>query len=146
MKKIAILGLSMVATVTFAGPTATTTTTPPAQDTIVPICDASVAGSGKKDVYGGAGYVFVAGTNTPVFVQQGFTAQCSANTHVSFREPSNSNAVTLGLSLKGNQVFGGNSNGGAINSLIKCVGSTTSNGACTVTEDFIAANWTKAAS
>ena len=47
------------------------------------------------------------------FVFTGFTPRCSANTQVDFQEDASSAAVGS-TSFKGNQSFGGHSNGGAV--------------------------------
>ncbi len=47
------------------------------------------------------------------FVTTGFTPRCSANTQVDFQQ--NASAAAVGAaSSKGNQAFGGHSNGGAV--------------------------------
>lgn len=63
--------------------------------------------------------VCAAGTATAVtgvstnFVRTSFTPRCSANTQVDFQQ--NANAAAVGAaSSKGNQSFGGHSNGGAV--------------------------------
>lgn len=141
MKKLMFSLILSVATVgsAFAGPSATATATPPAADTVVPVCDGTVAGGGSKPIYGGTGNVFDPATVTPVFVQAGFTAQCSNNTTVSFREPDAVSAVVLGVSVKGNQVFGGSTAGGGVRTIAKCAAA-----AC-VASDLSTANWTTAA-
>ena len=147
MKKVMLssLAFSLVTAVTvggaIAGPSATATTTPPAATTVVPVCDASVAGAGSKAIYGGSGYVFVAGTDTAVFAQTGFTAQCSANTSVSFQEPDTTSAAVLGVSTKGNQVSGGSTAGGGVKTIAKCAGDP-----CVPGTDLSTNNWTTAKS
>ena len=66
-----------------------------------------------------AATVCAAGTATPVassttdFVRTGFTPRCSANTQVDFQQ--NASLAAVGsASSKGNQSFGGHSNGGAV--------------------------------
>lgn len=137
MKKLMFSLILSVATVgsAFAGPSATVTATPPTADTVVPVCDGLVGGGGSKNIYGGTGNPIAA----PVFVQTGFTAQCSNNTTVSFREPDAVSAVVLGVSVKGNQVFGGSTAGGGVRTIAKCAAA-----AC-VASDLSTANWTTAA-
>lgn len=144
MKKLTLSSLALtLATIgaAYAGPSATNTTTPPTADTVVPVCDASVAGAGSKAIYGGSGYVFVPGTDTAVFAQTGFTAQCSNNTTVSFREPDTTSAAVLGVSVKGNQVVGGSTAGGGVKTIAKCAADP-----CVPANDLSAANWTTAKS
>lgn len=52
-------------------------------------------------------------TGTAGFVKTPFTPKCSANTLVYFAQSANSAAVGS-VSTKGNQIFGGNSSGGAV--------------------------------
>lgn len=101
MKKIIIgLSLSVVSTLTFAASTAVCTT-----------------GTGSAvDATTGL-------TGSTAFVQTGFTPKCSANTSVAFAQSPNTAAVGA-ISTKGNQVFGGHTNGGAVAKL-------TTNGDCT---------------
>ena len=47
------------------------------------------------------------------FVRTGFTAKCSANTQVKFDQTATVGAAGS-VSTKGNQVFGGHTNGGAV--------------------------------
>jgi hypothetical protein len=66
-----------------------------------------------------AGTVCAAGAGTAVtgvatnFVKSTFTPKCSANTQVDFQQDA-SNAAVGSVSTKGNQVFGGHTNGGAV--------------------------------
>lgn len=79
----------------------------------------------KSTVNGGSGTVVA----TPVFVKTGFDVQCSSNTIVSYNEVSGTAFAVGSGSLKGNQSFKGNSNGGAVAVSAKCTGT---NDACTV--------------
>lgn len=98
-----------------------------------PVCGGESA-AGKAKVSGGSGTAIAAGT--AVFTKNGFDVQCSANTFVSFNEVSANLAAVAAGSSKGNQAFGGHSNGGAIlpggaadqASAAKCSGT---NDACT---------------
>jgi hypothetical protein len=147
MKKLTLssLAFALITVVTagsaIAGPSATATTTPPAAGTVVAVCDASVAGAGSKPIYGGSGYVFVPGTDTAVFAQTGFTAQCSNNTTVSFQEPDTTSAAVLGVSTKGNQVVGGSTAGGGVKTISKCAADP-----CVPGTDLSSGNWTTAKS
>jgi hypothetical protein len=78
----------------------------------------------KSTVNGGSGTPVA----TPVFVKTGFDVQCSSNTIVSFNEVSGTAFAVGSGSLKGNQTFAGNSNGGAVAVNAKCTGT---NDACT---------------
>lgn len=90
--------------------------------------------AGKAKVSGGSGTAIAAAD--AVFTKNGFDVQCSANTFVSFNEVSANLAAVAAGSSKGNQAFGGHSNGGAIlpggaadqASAAKCTGT---NDACT---------------
>lgn len=104
-------GVAAVATVTAATPYV--------------VCDGAVAGAGKTDVQGGPGAVVA----TPAaFTRAGFAIQCSNNVHMSINEVSDTLAVVGSGSAKGNQYFGGHTNGGAISPIGKCTGT---NDACT---------------
>ena len=58
----------------------------------------------------GTGSQVAGGTD---FVKSSFTPKCSANTSVAFDQSANSAAVGA-ISTKGNQIFGGHTNGGAV--------------------------------
>lgn len=75
------------------------------------VCDGESA-AGKAKVNGGSGTAINAGDAQ--FTKNGFDVQCSANTFVSFNEVSANLAAVAAGSSKGNQAFGGHSNGGAI--------------------------------
>jgi hypothetical protein len=47
------------------------------------------------------------------FAKAGFSPKCSANTYVTYAEDANNGAVGA-VSKKGNQIFGGHTNGGAV--------------------------------
>ena len=79
------------------------------------VCD-GLAGSGKTDVHGGPGAVVTGGT----FTVAGFAIQCSNNVHMSINEVDPTLAVVGSTSAKGNQYFGGPSNGGSITAMGKC--------------------------
>lgn len=75
------------------------------------VCDGK-AGSGMTKVNGGSGTVIEA--SKALFTKNGFDVQCSSNTFVSFEEVSANLAAVAAGSAKGNQSFGGHSNGGSI--------------------------------
>jgi hypothetical protein len=86
-------------------------------DTAYVVCDGAVAGSGKTNVMGGPGAVVA----TPAaFTRAGFAIQCSNNVHMSINEVSGTLAVVGSTSVKGNQYFGGHTNGGSVTALGKC--------------------------
>jgi hypothetical protein len=64
---------------------------------------------------------------TDIFVQSGFTVQCSNNVAMNYNEVSATIFGVAAASVKGNQVVGGNSNGGAI----KQIGSPCPTTGCT---------------
>ena len=116
MKKLliatAIAGASLTAWA--AGVSDITTIT---ADTPYIVCDGSVAGSGKTNVMGGPGAVV---TNPVAFTAAGFAIQCSNNVHMSINEASATLAVVGSASAKGNQFFGGHTNGGSVTAGGKC--------------------------
>lgn len=68
----------------------------------------------KLSINGGSG-----ATTTSTFFKGGFDVQCSNNVNLQYTE--NTSRLDVGaVSVKGNQYFGGNSNGGAIRALGKC--------------------------
>ena len=78
------------------------------------LCDGGTGG--KKTVAGGSGVV----VTSPTFFRNGFDFQCSNNVFLAYEE-ANATLLTVGsASKKGNQYFGGSSNGGAISALGKC--------------------------
>jgi hypothetical protein len=92
--------------------------------TVVSLCVA--ASSSFADDFTTVGAVCTAGAGTAIgasvatnFVKTSFTPKCSANTSVGFVQ--NSNAAGVGaISTKGNQVFGGHTNGGAVAKTADC--------------------------
>jgi len=80
-----------------------------------PVCDGG-AGAGKTNVWGGPGEVVTGGT----FTVAGFAIQCSNNVHMSINEVSTTLAVVGSASAKGNQYFGGHTNGGSVTAMGKC--------------------------
>ncbi|HPB91200.1 MAG TPA: hypothetical protein PK372_05585 [Rugosibacter sp.] len=117
MKKFLIAAVMASASLTaLAGGIAAGVTTITA-DTAYPVCDATVAGTGKTNVMGGPGVV----VSAPVaFTRAGFAIQCSNNVHMSINEVSANLAVVGSASAKGNQYFGGHTNGGSVTALQKC--------------------------
>jgi hypothetical protein len=86
-------------------------------NTAYQVCDGTVAGAGKTAVMGGPGAVVA---SPAAFTRTGFNIQCSNNVSMSILENDNTKATVGAVSLKGNQRFGGNSNGGAVNATAKC--------------------------
>ena len=80
----------------------------------------------KKPINGGSGT-----TTQTTFFKGGFDFQCSNNVLLSHDEYSTNMLLVAAGSLKGNQVFAGNSNGGAIKAVGKCTGT---NDACQATD------------
>ncbi len=78
------------------------------------LCVASAASMAATVCAGGTATA-VASDSSPrtKFVATGFTPRCSANTQVDFQEDASAAAVGA-TSTKGNQSFGGHSNGGAV--------------------------------
>lgn len=83
----------------------------------------------KLTINGGSG-----STTTSTFFKQGFNPQCSNNVYLDYLENSATNLSVGSVSVKGNQRFGGNSNGGAIKAMQKC-----SADPCTATDSSAAA-------
>jgi len=81
------------------------------------VCDGA-AGSGKTNVWGGPGAV----VPPPIlgFTAAGFAVQCSSNVHMSINEVGPTLAVVGSASAKGNQYFGGHTNGGSVTAYGKC--------------------------
>ncbi|MDA8254632.1 MAG: hypothetical protein M0Z99_03170 [Betaproteobacteria bacterium] len=135
MKKILVMGLitglcstgAFAAACTFAGTgvQAGAIGTPVA-NTEQCACDGGKAQ--KTSINGGPGAVVA----TPVFTKTGFEVQCSSNTVVSYNEVSGTLFAVAAGSGKGNQLFSGNSNGGAVaTSTTACTGT---NKACLGTD------------
>lgn len=91
----------------------------------ITVCNAGATGGGKTSVNGGPGAV----PATTVFTRTGFEVQCSANVQMAFSEVSVTAAAVGAVSVKGNQRFGGHSNGGAIGAQRKCTAAS-----CVATE------------
>jgi len=72
-------------------------------------------------------------TGTDIFVKTGFSVQCSNNVHMAYNEVSSNSIGVVAVSAKGNQIAGGNSNGGAIGVLGTCGTGSTACGATDVT-------------
>lgn len=119
------IALISIASAAFAGPSATGITTPAANTNQV-VCDGDVAGGGKMSIFGGSGAVIDGAA--AVFIRNGFDFQCSANTWVKFVEVDTNLAAVGSGSVKGNQSYGGHTNGGAIGPSAQCSGT---NQACT---------------
>lgn len=80
----------------------------------------------KVQVNGGSG-----STTGSTFYKGGFDFQCSNNVLLSDSEAASNMLLVASGSLKGNQYFAGNSNGGAIKAVGKCGGT---NDACRTTD------------
>jgi hypothetical protein len=120
MKKLIVIGLIAMAPISaFSGGVNVDTV---AEGTTHYPCDGA-SGGGIAKISGGSGEVISPG----VFTKAGFNVICSSNVHLGFVEVSPTVAVVGAGSAKGNQYFGGNSNGGAINAIGKCTGT---NDAC----------------
>jgi hypothetical protein len=117
MKKILVMGLisGLCSTGAFAaacgfsgtGSAAAAIATPTAA---TEQCACNGGTAQKTSINGGPGAVVA----TPVFTKTGFEVQCSANTVVSYNEVSGTLFAVAAGSGKGNQLFAGNSNGGAV--------------------------------
>ena len=81
------------------------------------VCNGTTAGTGKTNVMGGPGAIV---NNPAAFTRAGFAIQCSNNVHMSINEVSSTLAVVGSTSVKGNQYFGGHTNGGGVAALGKC--------------------------
>ena len=75
--------------------------------------------AGRAKIYGGSGTPVGTGA---LFIKTGFDIQCSNNVLLQFAEVSANAAAVAAGSLKGNQSFSGQSNGGAIVARVKCNG------------------------
>lgn len=80
------------------------------------VCSGAAAAN-KLDIFGGPGTPV---GSTAAFVKTGFSVQCSANVHMAYNEVSATSFGVISASTKGNQYFGGNSNGGAVAVIDKC--------------------------
>ena len=117
MKKILLVTVvsSIFSTGAFAAACGYTTTGSPAAAIATPTaateqcaCDGDKAQ--KTDINGGPGAIVA----SAVFVKTGFAVQCSSNTIVSYNEVSPTLFAVASGSAKGNQLFGGHTNGGAV--------------------------------
>jgi len=136
MKKILLVALlsSVISTGAFAVTACGTATQ------ITTAGDATTGASGNECVCGGllsgkTNYAGGSGTSvvTPKFVKTGFIVQCSANTFVSLNEVSGTFLSVGSVSVKGNQIMGGHTAGGAVNVLTgtnsgKCAAATCAGG------------------
>ena len=130
MKKILLVTVvsSIFSTGAFAAACSYTTTgaaataiTTPAAATAQCACDGATAQ--KTAINGGPGAIVA----SAVFVKTGFAVQCSSNTIVSYNEVSGTLFAVAAGSAKGNQLFGGHTNGGAVTaSTIACTSPTKS--------------------
>lgn len=97
-------------------------------------CDGNIPGGGRAIVWGGSGYVLTdAEKAAALFTRSGFDLQCSNNTHVSWAEPTTNYGAVASGSVKGNQTFGGHSNGGVVAASAKCQGTNDACGTGDVT-------------
>lgn len=118
MKRTLIsMALLAASSVAMAGGVADVTSV--TQDANIPLCTGdgtNGAKGGKTRVNGGPGVI----PATPVFTRSGFEVQCSANVFLSYSEVNATAAAVGSTSAKGNQYFGGHSNGGAVGAINKC--------------------------
>ncbi len=128
MKKI-LFAAAMIGVSSFvlAGPSDIAKVTIATEHTV---CDGK-SGGGKALVSGGSGTAIDGAT--AVFTKNGFDVQCSSNTFVSFQEETANLAAVAAGSSKGNQAFGGHSNGGSI--LPGGAADKAANAKCTDTND-----------
>lgn len=98
------------------------------------LCDGT-SGGGKTTVWGGSGSV----ASAAVFTRNGFDVQCSSNVFLSAQEESGNLAAVGSGSAKGNQYYGGHTNGGAITAGGKCTGTNDACGTADVTTALDAA-------
>lgn len=122
-QKLTFVALMVAATSAMAGAVDVATVT--AATTYSP-CDGKVASAKPAKIWGGSGTVLT-DAQTPVFTRQGFNIICSGNVFVDIQEDSATLAAVVSGSAKGNQSFGGHSNGGAMTASAKCTGT---NDAC----------------
>lgn len=69
----------------------------------------------KVSINGGSG-----ATTQSTFFKQGFDVQCSNNVLLEYTEATATRLDVASTSVKGNQYFAGNSNGGAVKAVAKC--------------------------
>jgi len=80
---------------------------------IIALCLSVASSASMAATVCAAGTATAVASSTSDFVRTGFTPRCSANTQADFQQ--NTNAAAVGAaSTKGNQSFGGHSNGGAV--------------------------------
>ena len=128
MKRTLIsVSLMAVSALALAGGKETTTVS---QGSTYQLCDAATSTPSKAKVWGGSGVIPDASA-TLTFTRVGFDVQCSNNVHLYAQEVSSNLAVVASGSAKGNQSFGGSSNGGAISVIRKC---TDKNDSCSTTD------------
>lgn len=123
-QKLTFVALMVAATSAMAGAVDVATVT--AAGTYSP-CDGKAASAKPAKIWGGSGAVLDPATQTAVFTRQGFNIICSGNVFVDIQEESATLAAVVSGSAKGNQSFGGHSNGGAMTASAKCKGT---NDAC----------------
>ncbi|MBL8480279.1 MAG: hypothetical protein JNK59_13310 [Sterolibacteriaceae bacterium] len=80
---------------------------------IIALCLGVASSASMAATVCAAGTATAVASSTTDFVRTGFTPRCSANTQADFQQNANSAAVGA-ASAKGNQSFGGHSNGGAV--------------------------------
>lgn len=100
---------------------------------IIALCLGVASSASMATTVCSAGTATAVASSTTDFVRTGFTPRCSANSLVDFTQDTNAAAVGA-VSSKGNQIFGGHSNGGAVESTGTCAAA-----ACTITEAAAAA-------
>lgn len=123
--KHTLLALALASAVSPVFAAASAAVTSVTAGTTYRLCDGQ-AGGGKVQVNGGSGAVVAAGS--AVFTRNGFDVQCSSNVFLGAQEVSGNLAAVGSGSAKGNQYYGGHTNGGAITAGGKCTGT---NDACT---------------
>lgn len=126
MKKILVMGLisglcstgAFAAACSFAG-TGAAAAAIASPTAATEQCACNGGSAQKTSINGGPGAVVA----SPVFAKTGFDVQCSSNTVVSYNEVSGTLFAVASGSGKGNQLFGGNTNGGAVTaSTTACTG------------------------
>ncbi len=98
------------------------------------LCFASSVSFAASSAVCATGTGTAVGSSTTTFVKTGFTPKCSANTSVYF-DQGNTAAAIGAISTKGNQSFGGHTQGGAVTKYADCP--TTG---CTTTQAGAAAD------
>jgi hypothetical protein len=82
-------------------------------------------GLGGKVTVGASSGTPLSDTTTHPFLRSGFEVQCSNNVHMAMQEVDSTLFVVGSASAKGNQYFGGSSNGGAVKVYGQCAAGTT---------------------